>query len=478
MAGWKACPTLDAAFANREPFRRKGSRLSDGRREGRFRSRARRWMQVVSVGIILALPLLFWQDVCLWRAEACLVQRDHLAAANWAERSQWLHWFRQEASARLCLLRIRMARRRGDFAEVESQLKRGAQLQVPFRELERQRLLALAQTGQFSLVQSRWNELLLDPRDDGPEIARAYYTWSMLNHHLDEAEQTLLLWHKDYPRDPEPWTLLGRYYQSLENWQRAEDAYRQALELDPENDEYRLSLANALLVRLKSDEALRLFEEYRRGHPNDPAAARGAAKCAANLGDLSTAVRVLRAAYERNPDDFQTQMDYGELLLSLGKAAEAVPVLEAAHRAVPEHANLAYALARGLKATGRGAEAEPLFAFVAQSRPKLDEMAELEKKLRRQPHDLELRMRIASIVATYVSRRDALRWYENLLQIAPHYEPARAALTELRRQLGEPLGSDQPRRGPRRMAHAAAAGIDDQATEDAAPSSTRADIAP
>ena len=289
----------------------------------------------------------------------------------------------------------------------------------------------MAQTGQYSLMQNRWNVLLRDPRSDGPEIARAYYTWCMLNHHLDEAERTLILWHKDYPRNPEPCALLGLYCQALLNWQRAEDAYRQALALDPKNDDYRLSLAKALQVRLKAEEALTLYEDYRRRHPDDAAALRGMAECAADGGDLKRAVEIMRDAFERNPDDFETQKGYGELLLSLGDAAEAAAVLKEAYRSVPEHANLAYALARALKASGRVAEAEPLFAFVAESRPKLEELTELEKKLREKPKDLALRMKIAGITAKYVSRRDAIRWYENLLRVAPNYVPAHQAIAEL-----------------------------------------------
>ena len=221
-----------------------------------------------------------------------------------------------------------------------------------------------------------------------------------------------------------------------------EDAYRQALALDPKNDDYRLSLAKALQVRLKAEEALTLYEDYRHRHPDDAAALRGMAQCAADGGDLKRAVEIMRDAFERNPDDFETQKGYGELLLSLGDAAEAAAVLKEAYRSVPEHANLAYALARALKASGRVAEAEPLFAFVAESRPKLEELTELEKKLREKPKDLALRMKIAGITAKYVSRRDAIRWYENLLRVAPNYVPAHQAIAELYRQLGDEERAD------------------------------------
>jgi NAD-dependent SIR2 family protein deacetylase len=134
-----------------------------------------------------------------------------------------------------------------------------------------------------------------------------------------------------------------------------------------------------------------------------------------------------------NPDDFAIQKAYGEVLLSAGDASAAVAVLEKAFQAVPEHANLAYALARALKACGRIAEAQPLFAFVAESRPQLEQLHHLEKQLRQEPENLELRMKIASVTAKYASRRDAIRWYETLLHVAPDYGPAHAALAAMER---------------------------------------------
>lgn len=377
----------------------------------------------------------FWRDFCLWRAEDNLLQHRNVAATNWIARGQW---GRAQLDAQSCLLKLRASRRLSDFEEVERLLKQASALGVKHVDIERERLLAMAQTHQFAAMQSRWDELLNDQRDDGSEIARAYYNWCMINHRPVQAEQILVLWQKDYPQDPEPLALLGRYYQSLQKWEGAEEAYRKAWDLAPKNDAYELALANAMRVRLKNKDAIRLFEDYIKRHPDDPDALRGLAQCTANLGDLPQAVQILRESYSKNEDDFETLLAYGELLLSSGSAAEAVSVLEKAHRKMPEYANLAYTFARALKATGRAEEAEPLFAFVARSRPELDQLNELEERLRSQPHNLELRMKIADVTARYVSRREGIQWYEALLQIAPRYAPAHRALADLYRSLGDP----------------------------------------
>jgi tetratricopeptide (TPR) repeat protein len=402
--------------------------------------------QVVSgtLGAVLALGLLtyYWTDVCLWRAERDLVRHDESGAATWVERSQW---FRRGIDARTCLLQVRIARRRQDFEEVERKLHEAIQLQAPHREIERERLLALAQASRFDQMQGQWRQLLSDQRDDGPDIARAYYTWSMLNHKLSQAEKTLQLWHEDYPGDPEPLALIGRFYEALLNWEGAEDAYRRALALAPRNDEYRMAFAKALQVRLKTKEAIPIYQDHLRRHPDDVVALQGLAQCVATSGDLEYATQLLRKAIEVQPDDFATQKAYGDLLLSAGDAPAAVAVLETAHRTVPENANLAYLLARALKECGRVAEAEPLFSFVTESRPQLDQLQNLERQLRQQPENLELRMKIAAVTAKYISRRDAIRWYETLLHLAPSYEPAHAALADLYRVTGQaPLAKNRP----------------------------------
>ena len=387
-------------------------------------------------GLIASLTLFiyFWGDLCRWRSLVKLSERDHSAAARWIQRSMW---FSSNPAPGTYLLQLKIARRTGDFREVERLLHEASKAGVPRKEIQRERWLAMAQTNQFEAMQSHWDELLKDARDDEPEIARAHYAWAMLYHNHDLAKWTLELWHEDYPQDPEPLVLLGRYCQSMFNWEGAEKAYRDALAIAPNNDECQMLLAKALQVRLNTTEAIPLFENYLRRHPDDLTAVRGLAESLATRGDYAEAIRIFQEALQKDPNDALLQKSYGELLLSSGDAVAAVAVLEKAHHTIPEHANLANSFAKALKACGRSSEAEPLFAFVAESQPKLVEMANLEKQLRDQPGNLELRMKIAAIVAKFVSRRDAIRWYENLLSVAPKYKPAHQELADLYRALGE-----------------------------------------
>lgn len=400
----------------------------------RFIGVRRRYVFGVLCLVFLALAIFFWKDFCLWRAEGNLAARQHGAAAAWLQRGQW---FDSRIDRRTCLLKLRLARRNGDFAEVERLLAEATKLGVPRKELDRERWLAMAQTNQFEQMDSHWTDLLKDARDDEPEIARAHYTWAMIYHNHDVAKWTLEVWRQDYPQDLEPVLLAGRYCQAVVDWAGAEKAYRDGLAIAPDNEECQLALAKVLQIRLKTDEATLLFQKYLRRHPEDLTAIRGLAETYATAGKIEEAISLLQEALKKHPDDFGLMKSCGELLLSNGDVETAAGILEQAHRMIPEHANLANSLARAWKACGRFADAEPLFAFVAESQPRLLDMANMEKELRDHPQNLELRMKIAEIVAKYVSRRDAIRWYENVLVVAPHFKPALQELARLYRSLGD-----------------------------------------
>jgi tetratricopeptide (TPR) repeat protein len=226
----------------------------------------------------------------------------------------------------------------------------------------------------------------------------------------------------------------------------AEDAYRRALAIAPQDGKLQLALARVLTARLDTAAAAPLYRDYLARHPDDVEALRGLAQCASTQGDVPEALRLLETALQASPEDFATLREYGEMLLASGDAQAAVAPLEKAHRMIPEHAKLANSLARALKTSGRRDEAQPLLDFVAEARPQLEHLAELERRLRLRPDDVEARIQFAEITAKYVSRRDAIRWYENLLRMAPHSTAAAEALSKLKREM-----SADATRPPRQM---------------------------
>ncbi len=375
----------------------------------------------------------FWSDFCLWRADANLVLRKNTAAEQWVDRSRW----GRNPAAPTCLLRLRLARRAGHYREVEQLLHQAQQSGVPDAEIRREQWLAMAQTQQFEQVSAHWQELLADPRDDEPEIARAFVVWASSRHLINEASRVLALWAQDYPDDPEPSAMQGQIAQAMNHWEGAVVGYRKALSLAPANDSYRLALAVALQNRMQLKEAADLFRACLQRMPDNSTALRGLADTYASQGELEQALAVLQDAMNRFPDDLGLHQTLGEVYLAQGADAAAVPHLERAYAAHPENADLAYSLARALKAVKRDSEAAPLFDFVAESREPLNSLKGLQERLIKHPDDVELLFRIADISAKYKSRQEAIRWLEKLLLTAPHDRAAHEALSELYRLTGD-----------------------------------------
>lgn len=399
----------------------------------RWINKSRRRQVGCVVVILVLLAGWGWNDFCLARADANLVLRRHDAAEWWLERIRW----GQPLNAERCLLELRLARRLRRFHEVEQLLNQAKSCGVRDADLRREQWLALAQTQQFDQVSSHWQELLSDPRDDEPEIARAYVVWASSRDQVDAALRVLELWSQDFPNDPEPHALRGQISAAMNYEAGAVDSYRKALALAPKNDEYRLALADALQKRLKLDEAANLYQQILHVRPGNRAAIRGLAATYTSLGEFSKAQLLLEWALTRFPDDLDLHRSMGEVCLAKGDDAAAATHLGPVHAAFPENADIAYSLAQALKATKRAQEAAPLFDFVAESREPLSRLKPLEEELAKRPNDLELRLQIASISAKYKSRREAIRWLEKLLLISPSYRPAHEALVELYRLTGD-----------------------------------------
>jgi cytochrome c-type biogenesis protein CcmH len=98
---------------------------------------------------------------------------------------------------------------------------------------------------------------------------------------------------KDNPDDVDGWILLGRSYQSMQQFDEAIAAYEKALELEQgQNARTMVSLGIALMESQggqQSDRSIRLFENALTLKPNDPNALFYAGGAAASRGDIALA---------------------------------------------------------------------------------------------------------------------------------------------------------------------------------------------
>jgi tetratricopeptide (TPR) repeat protein len=400
----------------------------------------RRRTLIVAVLILLSgAAWLGWRDFCLWRATSCVELRQDAAAEAWLRRARW----GGSATAERHLLRSKLARRSGRFAEVTAELEAARRLGASNQELERENLLALIQTQQFAAVTpENWKSLISDPRDDEPEIGKGYVIWANSRFQFDDATRMLQVWERDYPVDPDPPYLRGQMFVGMSNWEAAEESYRQALKLAPDRADILMGLADVLKHRFKLDEAIPTYRAVLQLEPENQACLVGLSQSLVTHGDVSEARQLLEDSVGRHPDNLDLQQALGEVLLAGGEAAAAVGPLLKVCTARPENADLAYSLARAYQASGQAAAAKPLFKLVEESRAPLASLKPLVDHMVQHPTDIETRYQIASITAKYKSRTEAIRWYLNLLRFDPQHIPTHRALAELYRLAGNQTRAD------------------------------------
>ena len=136
--------------------------------------------------------------------------------------------------AQINFLTARLERRRGDYDKMNQFLEEAQAAGFDPVMIQRERILAAAQTANLELAESRLPDLLNDPRGDEREICEAYIIGYLQFQQHDAALQLADAWQNDFPEDARPHFLEGVIQKSLFNHKLAEEAYRRALEIDPE----------------------------------------------------------------------------------------------------------------------------------------------------------------------------------------------------------------------------------------------------
>lgn len=144
---------------------------------------------------------------------------------------------------------------------------------------------------------------------------------------------------------PETQLTLGNLHVAKDNLDAAEDAYREALDLDPSLSEATVNLATLYQQTARDGEALALLKRSVRSQPESDTIRFALGLAFVRQGDPSTALAHLRNAAELAPDVAQYAYAYGVGLHSTGQSQQALTVLEAAVNRHPSNQKLLYMLA-------------------------------------------------------------------------------------------------------------------------------------
>ncbi len=134
----------------------------------------------------------------------------------------------------------------------------------------------------------------------------------------------------------ETWFAIGDNASYAQRWPEAADAFRRAVERDPDHPQAARRLAEALVQLNQFREAAAVYDGILRGNSGDAVALADAGRLSLNFGRPEEALRLLDMAVSRKPWRPPFHANRGMALAELGRADAALRAVERAARLNPQ----------------------------------------------------------------------------------------------------------------------------------------------
>jgi len=226
-------------------------------------------------------------------------------------------------------------------------------------------------TGLLLVAAVAWGLVLLWQHKTGPAQQRvdagiAYFQ-------AGQAEKAEQAWREAVQIDPQnvdAWELLGEHHLKTRNWPAGLEAYHHLLRLTPDKPDVRARLALCALRSGDATAAYRFAQEELQRDPNNVTALNLCATLLASSGDSRRQLEYLRRLIRLQPDDLDVLTRLAVELTFRRHHAEAAPLLERILRLNPQSAQ-AYSL-RGVASFDQDASPEGLARAEADFRRSLE----------------------------------------------------------------------------------------------------------
>lgn len=132
-------------------------------------------------------------------------------------------------------------------------------------------------------------------------------------------------------KNPSPRALinLANDYESMREYSLAADAYKKALDLDPNRQELKQALAQDQAMAGRYEDALKTYQDMAQANPQDAAPYLGMAQIYRDQKKLDLARQSLGKAKQLDPENIEIQYDEVQLLQDEGRTPEAIAGLKA-----------------------------------------------------------------------------------------------------------------------------------------------------
>ena len=384
-------------------------------------------MFVIALLLLIFQRDFLWPPAFHWLANRALSDHHPETAMRWLNIAEWCGSQRADTA----LMRVRAARQIGDPALVINSMHQAEQRGVGSLELQRERILCAAQSGQMSIAGPHLAALLTDPDYDNKDVCRAYIAGFLRVQKLNEASSLIESLILDSPQDPWPWIVKGRISLLRSDLSTAETDFREACRRDSSNMEATVFLAEVLKDSRQIDEAIPYFKQAMTDHKQHPRAAIGLSQCLTSSGNPEDAVRILKETAAAYPENADVLLELGRSQFEDGDYPGAGVTLEKAVSMRPWSDESHYLLAQCLQSSGRNEEAKSHFEFVKSARKAHSELHALQDRVSKSPNDDQLLLRISVLLTQFGDPQEAIAVLHSAIDINPANREARELLDDI-----------------------------------------------
>jgi tetratricopeptide (TPR) repeat protein len=394
------------------------------------------WKGLLCLGLAIILLVVLGVNLWAWhhcrQADNFVSTREYSRAySHYLQASQIWRW-----NADLQFRAGQTARRAGLLTEAATHLAECERLQggssVP---LALEYLLLKAQTGNMTEVEETLWKYVEKNKPETPLIlealARGYIRMLRLGSALTCLDQLL-------QRDPENidgLMMRGSIKEGSADQLDSIRDYRRALELKPDRDDARLSLAR-VLVRVEPEKARELFEQLLQRQPDNPDALLGLAQVQNALGDSEQAKANLRAFLAKNPNNARALLELASLTAGID---EQESLIRQAIVADPGYREAYYKLYLCLSQQ-KGKQQEAAEAERQMQRLEADQrrIADIvSKEMSKHPYDPNLHFELGSFYLRNGKPETGVRWIMSALKLDPSHQPSHETLYRYYSSIGE-----------------------------------------
>lgn len=347
------------------------------------------------------------------------------------------------------LLMARVERRARNFAEAEKHLDLCRQQSDPLASdpVALEWALLRAAMGDLSAVEESLQARLERRPAEAPLIWEALAEGYRRTLRAPEALACLDTWGFFEPNNAQVHVLRGELHTLLGDVSRMRDEFQCVVEMDPENDAARYSLAYSLVLLGRFEQADAHLRTLLRKSPDDRETLTLLARAEHGLGQQAAAIDRLEAVLRSHPDYGPALRERGRAALTAEDYVQAESWLRRAVAIIPNDYETQWALAEALRGQGRTAEAKAQRARAQEVNDRRERINAIQsRELATKQNDPKLQCELGKLLLANGQLEPAERWLLNALRLDPTLAATHTALAELYQQRGDSARAEAHRR--------------------------------